>query len=297
MNNNHPFFILTDTSANLPVQWLQENEVSVLPFSFYIDGEEHTCTDTKAFDGEGFYNAMRGGARVTTSQVTPQRYLDAMRPVLQAGGDILFVGMSSGISGSFRCAQLAREELLAEFPERKIRLVDTKAASLGEGIIVMRAVECRNGGMPLDETTELMKRESANICQIFTVDDLQYLRRGGRLSSVSAVVGTMLQIKPILKGNQDGKIVTAAKVRGRRRSVEELAARYDAYVVDPDKQVVCISHADCATDADLLVELLKRNKPPKEILKVCYEPVTGSHVGPGALALFFAGKPEFRTEP
>lgn len=289
------FSIVTDTSANLPVQWLLENQIPVLPFSYYIDGQEHTCMNTEEFDGKAYYDAIRGGAKVTTSQVTPQSYLDAMRPLLERGEDLLFVGMSSGISGSYRCAELAKKDLDEEFPERTIRLVDTLSASLGEGILVMRAVECREAGMSLDETADLLLQERMRMCQIFTVDDLMHLRRGGRLSGVSAVVGTMLQIKPILKGNEEGKIVVAGKVRGRKRSVEDLAARYDALVNHAETQVVGISQADCPEDAAYLAELLNRNHPPKSILHVCYEPVTGSHVGPGALALFFLGDETVRS--
>lgn len=251
--------------------------------------------NTEEFDGKAYYDAIRGGAKVTTSQVTPQSYLDAMRPLLERGEDLLFVGMSSGISGSYRCAELAKKDLDEEFPERTIRLVDTLSASLGEGILVMRAVECREAGMSLDETADLLLQERMRMCQIFTVDDLMHLRRGGRLSGVSAVVGTMLQIKPILKGNEEGKIVVAGKVRGRKRSVEDLAARYDALVNHAETQVVGISQADCPEDAAYLAELLNRNHPPKSILHVCYEPVTGSHVGPGALALFFLGDETVRS--
>ena len=256
-------------------------------FHYYVNGADNICTDTKGFDGVTFYNAMREGATVTTSQISPQHYIDFMRPILASGEDILFVGMSSGISGSFHCAELAAEELQEDFPERKIRLVDSLGASLGEGILVLKAVADKLLGLDLDEIYEKLMSLRHRICQVFTVDDLKYLRKGGRLSNMAFIVGTILHIKPLLKGNEEGKIVAFEKIRGRKKAIEALAAHYDAHVVEPEDQTVCIADADCPEDANRLIDLLKRNHPPKQILSVCYEPVTGSHVGPGTLALFF----------
>ena len=286
---------MTDTSANLPTDLAQSCELTVIPFPFFVNGARHTCLDTEGFDGETFYGAMREGAEVTTSQINPQNYIDAMRPVLQAGQDILFVGMSSGISGAYHSAELAAEELRQEFPLRKIRLVDTIGASLGEGLLALRAVEDKKNGLSLDEIYEKLLDLRHRLCNIFTVDDLKYLRKGGRLSNLSFIVGTLLQIKPLLKGNEEGKIVAFAKLRGRKKALEELARRYDEYVVHAEEQTVGIAHADCPEDAAYLIELLRRNHPPKDVLNVCYEPVTGSHVGPGTLALFFEAREGCRS--
>jgi len=284
------FQVITDTSANLPTELLKENDITVIPFPYFVNGARHTCLDTEGFDGETFYGAMREGAEVTTSQINPQHYIEVMKPLLQNGLDILFVGMSSGISGSFHCAQLAAEELSSDFPERKIRLVDTLGASLGEGLLVLRAVKDKLLGLSLDDIYEKLLDLRHRLCNIFTVDDLKYLRKGGRLSNLGFIVGTLLQIKPLLKGNEEGKIVAFAKLRGRKKALEELAKRYDEYVVDPEEQTIGIAHADCPEDAAYLSSLLRRNHPPKDILTVGYEPVTGSHVGPGTLALFFEAK-------
>ena len=289
------FQIMTDTSANLPTDLAQSCELTVIPFPFFVNGARHTCLDTEGFDGETFYGAMREGAEVTTSQINPQNYIDAMRPVLQAGQDILFVGMSSGISGAYHSAELAAEELRQEFPLRKIRLVDTIGASLGAGLLALRAVEDKKNGLSLDEIYEKLLDLRHRLCNIFTVDDLKYLRKGGRLSNLSFIVGTLLQIKPLLKGNEEGKIVAFAKLRGRKKALEELARRYDEYVVHAEEQTVGIAHADCPEDAAYLIELLRRNHPPKDVLNVCYEPVTGSHVGPGTLALFFEAREGCRS--
>lgn len=290
------FRIVTDTSSNLPTAYLQAEHITVVPFTFHTESGEQSCMDTAAFDAKAFYTAMRNGEKVTTSQIPPQRFVDYLRPMLEAGEDVLFVSMSSGISGSYASSKIAANQLHEEFPERKILTVDTYSASLAEGIAVMRAVECREQGMTIDETYQLLRALRHRIAQIFTVGDLRYLKRTGRLSNLEAAVGTVLQIKPLLKGDPEGKIVCFAKVRGRQRAIEEMAKRYEALVVEPETQTVCISHADCEPDAQILASLIRRSaKPPKEILIVDYEPVTGSHVGPGALALFFLSDDNVRN--
>ena len=255
-----------------------------------------TCTDTRSFDGKTFYDAMRAGAKVTTSQITPQSYIDTLTPLLEKGEDILFVGMSSGISGSYASAETAAAQLRMDFPERQIHLVDTLGASLGEGLLAVKAAECRDAGASVADTAALLDEMRVGMCQVFTVDDLKYLRRTGRLSNIVALVGTVLNIKPLLKGNQEGKIVSFATVRARRRSIQAMAERYNSMVKDAANQTIGIAHADCADDVKYLIGLLNEKNPPKEIMTVMYEPVTGSHVGPGALALFFMGDEKFRGE-
>ena len=283
------FQILTDTSANLDTAVLQQRNIHVIPFHFYVDGQSHSCENTAKFDGKAFYDAIRAGAHSTTSQISPQAYIDEMTPMLAAGDDVLFVSMSSGISGSFAASQVAAQHLSAEFPQRKIRLVDTRGASLGEGLLALRAADMRDAGADIDETADAVFALHRNMCQIFTVEDLKYLRASGRVSGAAALVGSILQIKPLLKGDDEGKIVCFSKLRGRKRSIQAMAERYDELVKDAQAQMVGIAHADCPEDAEMLARLLQRNHPPREIMTVVYEPVTGSHVGPGALALFFLG--------
>lgn len=290
------FAIVTDTSANLPTPWLRKNHIGVIPFHYTYAGKEQDCLDTEAFNGSAFYTSMRNGILVSTSQINPQAYIDCFSPLLEAGEDILFIGMSSGISGSFQSAQLAMSQLKESYPDRQFRMVDTLGASLGEGIWVIKAVEWRDAGVSLDEIARRLLTLRRNMCQIFMVDDLMFLKRTGRVSGAVALVGTMLQIKPLLKGNEKGQIVTCAKARGRRKAIKLLAKRYDELVVDAGSQIVGIAHADCEKDADLLATLLMRNHPPKQILTVMYEPVTGSHVGPDTLALFFQGASDVRSK-
>ena len=289
------FRIVTDTSSNLPTAYLQAENITVIPFTFHTESGEQSCMDTASFDAKAFYTAMRNGEKVTTSQIPPQRFVDNIRPMLENGEDVLFVSMSSGISGSYASSKIAANQLAEDFPERKILTVDTYSASLAEGIVVMRAVECRKEGLSIDETYQILRALRHRIAQIFTVGDLRYLKRTGRLSNLEAAVGTVLQIKPLLKGDPQGKIVCFAKVRGRQRAIEEMAKRYKELVVSPETQTVCISHADCEADAQILASMLRRSKAPKDILIVDYEPVTGSHVGPGALALFFVSDDNVRN--
>lgn len=289
------FVIMTDTSANLPTAETRKYGIGVIPLSYSVDGTEHTCLDTESFHSEEYYESLKAGAKTSTSQINPQKYMDYMEPILKEGNDILFVGMSAGISGSFGSAKIAKEQLLADYPERNIRLIDSMGASLGEGLLVCKAVELKNQGMSLDEVADTLMRERMNMCQIFTVDDLMYLRRGGRLSNAGAIIGTLLNVKPMLKGNENGQIVTFGKVRGRKGVIEQIAQRYEKWVKSPENQVVAISHANCREDAERLAQLLKRTCPPKDILIVDHEPVTGSYLGPGALALYFESDEDVRT--
>ena len=289
------FAVLTDTSGNLPKRLTDEHNIGVIPFSYTVNGEDRVCLDIEAFNGADFYRDMKAGQIVTTTQIGPRQYADFFEPYLREGQDVIFVSMSSGISGSCNSANIAAELLRESFPERRVRPIDTRGAALGEGLVALRAAECRDRGMSFDETVAAMERLSTRMCNVFTVDDLMFLRRGGRLSNLSAIVGTVLNIKPLLKGDVDGKIVAFAKLRGRKCSIEALAEKYEALAVAPETQTVGVVNAACREDADRLIELLKRKFPPKEIIDVDYEPVTGCHVGPGALALFFEGPDDVRT--
>ena len=288
------YAVFTDTSANLMNRDIEACGLHVLPFSYYIDGVENTCLDTDSFNAEEYYAEIKGGVQVTTSQITPQMFIDAFTPELERGLDIIFVSMAAGISGSCSSAGIAANQLREDFPERKIEIIDTKAASLGEGLLALKAAELRDADVSIEKAAEILNNMVRCMCQIFTVDDLMHLRRGGRLSNLSAIVGTVLHIKPLLKGSSEGKIVAFAKIRGRKRSIEAIAERYDRLVKDPGNQVIGIAHAACHEDAEYLISLLKKNRPPRDIMLVDYEPVTGSHVGPGALALFFLGDENVR---
>ena len=290
------FVAVTDTSGNLPTRRIREADLKIIAFPYFIDGEEYTCLDTDSFDGDAFYARIKAGMTVTTSQISPHQYMEFYEPWLKQGLDIVFVCMSSGISGSCNSARLGAQMILEEYPERRIEVVDTLGASLGEGLVALEAARLRDLDLSAEDAAVQLRDLVQRMFNVFTVDDLMHLRRGGRLSNMAAIVGMVLNIKPLLKGNEEGKIVSFAKVRGRKKSIEELAARYDKLVVDPEKQIVGIAEAGCKQDAAYLASLLNKNHPPKEILTVEYEPVTGSHVGPGALALFFVSHDKVRSE-
>lgn len=290
------FSIITDTSANLPTPWLTENNVTAVPFSYSIEGEEFVCTNTAQFNAGEFYKYLKDGIKVTTSQINPQRYIDYMEPALKEGKDILYIGMSSGVSGSFCSAQTAREQLLKEYPQRRIRLVDSLGASLGEGLLVLMAAACRKEAMSLGQTADFLLKRRQYIRQVFTVDDLMFLRRGGRLSNAGALVGTILGIKPLLKGNEAGRIVSFARVRGRKGVIAALAGEYER-LSDGGGRTVGISHAGCPEDAQRLARLiLEGGNPPAELMIVEHEPVKGSYLGPGALALYYEGDESVRLK-
>lgn len=285
------FVIITDTSSNLMKDYLDKHNVVLLPFTYRFEGEEEqSCTDIEHFDGKAYYKRIGDGAKVQTSQINPQTFKDCFKSIAERGDDVLYIGMSSAISGTFQSAHIAAEEMKEKYPDRQFVTIDSKGASLGEGLIVMEAVKLRDKGKTLEEIVPVLENKIDCLYQVFTVDSLAHLKRTGRLTGAAAFVGTLLNIKPLLKGNEHGQIVSVDKARGNKKAIQKMAERYDNLVVDGEEQTVCIADSDNDEDVALLIELLRRNHPPKEIIRVCYEPVTGSHVGPGAVALFFFGK-------
>lgn len=284
------FLIVTDSSANLPMNLLKQYQLTVVPLSYYVDDQEYTCVDLSAFDGTGFYQMLRGKTTVKTSLINVQRFMDALHPLLEQGNDLLYVGMSSGISGSFQSALAALDQLREQYRQRLILAVDTLAASLGEGLQVIKAAKLREAGKTITETAQALVAQRQQMNQVFTVDDLMFLKRGGRLSSMGAVLGTVLHIKPLLRGDEEGKIVVFAKERGRKAALKAMAAEFERKVVHPNGQLIGIAHGGCLEDADYLASLIMERYPAARFLIEIYEPVTGSHVGPGAVALFFEGE-------
>ena len=280
--------IFTDTSANLPFAVTQEKHISVVPFSYTMDGVEMKYPTDTEFDGKAFYDAMLRGAMVKTSMVSVGAFLEQFEQALQAGNDVLYIGMSGGISGTANSAAIAVSELREKYPERKIAAIDTYAASLGEGLQVLAAARMIEQGADFDEVVAQIEHERHRMCQYFTVADLEYLKRNGRLSSVVALAGTILHIKPILMGDETGHIVQCGKVRGSQRALEKLAEKYDALVSDRSADIG-IAHADNARGAETLLARLRELGFTGKCMTVMYEPVTGSHVGPGTVALFYPG--------
>lgn len=278
--------LFTDTSANLPVEIIDEYGIEVVPFSYTIDGVEYI--PEREFDGKAFYAAMRAGSEVKTSMVNAGTFIEHFKAALDAGKDVLYIGMSGGISGTANAALMAKQELDEEYPDRKIVVIDTLAASLGEGLLVIKAAEQLKDGVALDAIEEAIRAQVPSMCQSFTVDDLKYLKNTGRVSGAAAIIGNVLSIHPILIGDYEGKIVVKAKVRGMKRTLDALAERY-AELALSKTETIGIAHADNEEGKAYLVQRLRDKGLTGKCLSVCYEPVTGSHVGPGTVALFFFG--------
>ena len=283
------FVISTDTSANLPTAELQWHQLRLLPFSYIVNDIQHQCLDLSAFDGDAYYEMLRH-TPASTSMISMEQYRQLWEPLLREGQDVLHVGMSSGISGAYQSAVMAARELREEYPDRRLVVFDTRAASLGEGIQALHAATCREAGLSLDETVRELTQLRPRIRQVFTVDDLMHLKRGGRVSGVAAAVGTALRIKPMLKGDPAGRIVVFGKVQGRKRSIRTLAEHFAAHGELLGHWPVGIAHAGCRKEALELAAMLKEHDPKARIIVVDYEPVTGCHVGPGALALFYVAR-------
>mgnify|MGYP003299386104 FL=1 len=278
--------LFTDTSANLPVEIIDEYGIEVVPFSYTIDGVEYI--PEREFDGKAFYAAMRAGSEVKTSMVNAGTFIERFKAALDAGKDVLYIGMSGGISGTANAALMAKQELDEEYPDRKIVVIDTLAASLGEGLFVIKAAEQLKDGVAFDAIEGAIRAQVPSMCQSFTVDDLKYLKKTGRVSGAAAIIGNVLSIHPILIGDYEGKIVVKSKVRGMKRTLDALAERYAELVLNK-AETIGIAHADNEEGKAYLVQRLRDKGLTGKCLSVCYEPVTGSHVGPGTVALFFFG--------
>lgn len=289
------YAVYTDGCSNLPGRLLQELEIRVLPCSYVMDGEPGTYLgDIDAFDTHAYYEKLRTGSVMKTSLLNSQLFMDHFRPCLEAGLDVVYVGMSSGISGTIQAAKIAAEELMEEFPDRTVRVVDSLGAGFGPGLMACRASDLRAEGKSAAEAADILDVEVKHLLEYFTVDDLNFLKRTGRVSGATAAIGTVLNIKPLLWGDPTGHIVALQKCRGRKKAIEAIVELYRTRAIEPEKQRIAISHGDCLEEAQLLAEKVCAIAQPKELIICPHEPFTGAHVGPGMLALFFFGKE--RTE-
>lgn len=286
------FSIITDASGNLPGFIIKRCDITVMPFPYFINGVEQT-SEIDSFDGDEYYAEMKN-REITTSQICPQQYITYIEKELKENRDVMVICVSSGVSGTYNSAVIAANQLAEEYPERKILVVDSLGAGLGMGFLAVWASESRSRGCYVEEAYEEVLEKRKRVRHIFMVDDLKHLRRSGRLSGTATIMGTMLHIKPILKGSEEGKIVPCGKVRGRLAAIEALAKDFISLAKEPEKEMVGITHAGCREDADKLAELLSKSRKPKEIIIVNHEPATGSHLGPKALALYFLGDERVR---
>ncbi len=283
------FAVFADGSANLPTSTL--DGITLLPCTYCVEGvQKEYLGDVDSFDAKHYYDSLRNGCKITTSLLNTHLFLEHFRPVLEQGQDAVYIAMSSGISGTYQAAVTAKNELMEEFPERYIHIVDSRGCGFGSGLLAIRAAELSRQGLSAREAGKLLDADVPHMCQYFTVDDLNFLKRSGRVSGATAMIGTVLNIKPILYGTADGHIVSCAKVRGRKKAIDAIVDIYAKKQLDAEHRIVAISHGDCLEDAQLLAEKIRTVANPKQLIIVPHEPFSGAHVGPGMLALFFYGK-------
>ncbi len=283
--------IMTDSNADLTAEMVAELDVAVIRTEYTIDGETYlNSPDHSEFDIHTFYEKLKAGAPASTALINIERYTEFMEAPLKAGSDLLYICFSSGLSGSFGCAVTAAQELREKYPERKLIVVDSLAASGGEGLLVYNAVQQQRAGLSIEALAKWVEDNRNRLCHWFTVDDLDHLKRGGRVSAAAAFFGGMLGIKPVLHVDDEGHLIPMRKVRGRKASLDALVEEMAKTVVEPEKQLVYVCHADCEADCDYVIEQIKARMTVREFRKGYIGPVIGSHSGPGTLALFFMGE-------
>lgn len=287
------FRIIVDSGSNLTEDLLNRYDIEIISFKCTIDGEEYICYEEGRDDDEAgkiFYDKIRAGADVRTSLINPVDIDDKLRPFLEGGEDVIFVCMSAKLTGTYQSALIAKEDLEEEFPDRKIVVIDSMSASFGEGLLCIEASKMREDGCSIDQVSEWLIDNRLKMRHIFTVDNLKYLQKGGRISQAEAVLGSILSIKPILFANDEGKIDKFGTVRGRKKSMDALVNDYVKYAVDVENQTIAIAHCDCREDAEYIAAKVNELRPPKEIIIRVYDHCSGTHVGPGAMCIFYVGK-------
>lgn len=284
------FAIVTDSSCDLPSGIAEELGLTVLPLSFTMAGKEfRNFLDGREIPIRQFYEKLRSGVMAKTAAVNADSFVSAMEPLLKQGLDVLNVAFSSGLSNTYNAARLACEELAAKYPARKVLCVDTLAASLGEGMLVYYAAMRKRAGETVEQVCDWLEQNKLKMCHWFTVDDLNFLRRGGRISAATALLGGMLNIKPVMHMDDAGHLVSVGKARGRRAALNALVDKMQETAVDPGEQTVFVSHGDSQEDAEYVASEVKRRFGTKTVILNHVGPVIGAHSGPGTIALFFFG--------
>lgn len=283
------FKILTDSCSNLPDNLIEELGIEIFPLTFMIDGVQHqSYLKGTASNLQEFYKMMREGKVITTSLPNLSDAEKLLREQLDQGLDVLYLGFSSGLSGTYNAISVLMSQLAGEYPDRKMIAIDTLAASLGEGLLVYHASKLKEAGASIEEVAEWVENNKLHLAHWFTVDDLMFLFRGGRVSRTSAWAGTLLNIKPVMHVNDEGHLIPLDKVRGRKKSIDALIQHMDQTANRPvSEQPVFITHGDCIDDAEYLADQVRERFGVTDIVINYVDPVIGAHSGPGTLALFF----------
>lgn len=280
--------IITDSSCDVEEKVLSQWKVKSIQLDVIID-DGQPCAN-RDIDIEDFYSKLRAGSIAKTSAANAIDFRTVFEPELVAGNDIIYIGFSSGLSTTFNSSRIAAEELLEVYPDRKITVIDSLCASLGQGLLVNLAVTKRDSGANYEEICKYIEETIPSLCHWFTVDDLQFLKRGGRVSGAVALIGSMLSIKPVMHVDNAGKLIKVTQTRGRKSSIRAIADKLITTAIDSKGSPVFISHGDCIEDAQELAGILKKECGIKEVYVNHVGPVIGAHSGPGTLALFFLGK-------
>ena len=284
------YVIMTDSCCDLTDQMARDLELEVLPLTMHMDGQDYpNDLAGTAISNQEFYKRIRAGKLATTSAVNVGQFQDAMRRVLESGRDIVCVCFSSALSTTYQSAVIAAEDLRAEFPEAEIHVVDSLSASLGQGLLLYLAVEQKRKGLTAAELAKWVEDNRLTVCHWFTVDDLNFLKRGGRVSATTALLGTMLFIKPIMHTSDEGKLVPVSKARGRKAAIAALLDKIEALGIHPEKQTMFICHADCEEDAKAVAQTIQDRFGTPTVHINYIGPVIGSHTGPNTMGIFFVG--------
>lgn len=284
------FLIITDSTCDMPQEMADALGIAILPIRVVLEGKEYAhYLDGRELGFRDFYEKLRAGISAKTSAANMEEFLAQMEPALAAGRDVLYLGFSSALSSTYGVGAVTAAQLAEKYPERKIYAVDTLCASFGQGLLVYLAAQQRLQGKSIDEVKAYAEEIRPQLCHWFTVDDLQHLKRGGRVSAAAAAFGTVLNIKPVLHVDDEGRLVPVSKVQGRIASIKSLMKKMQETAVNPAEQVVFISHGDCEKEAKKLAEMIRENIGVKEIMINPIGPIIGAHSGPGTVALFFLG--------
>ena len=289
-SKTNDFLIITDSTCDMPQEMADELGLAILPIRVSMEDKEYAhYLDGRELGFHEFYEKLRAGVPAKTSAANQEDFLSLMEPALAAGRDVLYIGFSSGLSSTYNVGVMTAAQLAEKYPERKVYTVDSLSASLGQGLLVYHAVQQKLAGRSIDEVRTFVEETRLHLCHWFTVDDLQPLKRGGRVSAAAAAFGTMLNIKPVLHVDDEGHLIPVGKVQGRTTSIKALLKKMQETAIDPAEQVVFISHGDCEKDAEKLAAMVRESIGPKEIILNPIGPVIGAHSGPGTAALFFLG--------
>lgn len=285
------YIIMTDSCCDLTDQMARELELEVLPLTMHMDGQDYpNYLDGRAITNEEFYRRLRAGKMSTTSAANPEQFAEAMRRVLAQGKDIVCICFSSALSTTYQSAVIASQDVANEFPNGHIYVVDSLSASRGQGLLVYLAAQKKKDGLSARELAQWVEDNKLSVCHWFTVEDLNFLKRGGRLSAGAALFGTMLSIKPVMHTSNEGKLVPMDKVRGRKASLNALIDKVGKLGIELNKQIMFICHADCLPESEAVAAELKRRYGVREVYIHYIGPVIGSHTGPGTIGLFFMGR-------